>query len=30
LRQAAFLKQTLKGGKRSLFLDGFHGFAKQR
>ena len=30
LRQAAFLEQTLKGGKCSLFLDGFHGFAKQK
>jgi serine/threonine protein kinase len=27
--QAAFFEQTLKGSKRSLFLDGLHGFAEQ-
>jgi hypothetical protein len=28
--QAAFSEQALKGGKRSLFLDGLHGFAEQK
>src|ERR1051325_6511488 len=29
LRQAAFLKQALKGGEGALFLDGLHGLAEQ-
>src|ERR1700720_1975781 len=28
--QAAFLKQALKGGKGSLFLDRLHGLAEQK
>jgi hypothetical protein len=30
LGQAAFLKQALKGGQSSLFLDRLHGLAKQK
>src|SRR6266849_5420905 len=30
LRQAAFLKQALKGSKSTLFLDGLHGFTEQK
>src|SRR5258708_28282098 len=29
LRQAAFLKQALKGSKSALFLDRLHGLAEQ-
>jgi len=30
LRDWAFPEQTLKGGKCTLFFDGFHGFAEQK